>query len=407
MATLKNQLIFTASSLNTGNELWISDGTETGTRLLKDIHPTGDANPNLFSKPIIFKDSILLFSANDGKGDELWKTDGTSNGTSMISKFNQRTSGSSIQPLAKVDKKLFFSVDDGIMGAELWITDCSSKGTCFLKDIALGSKSSSPENGIAFNGQLFFTADDGINGTEVWKSDGTKSGTSLLKDIQPGNQSSFPAYLTLHNKELYFAAYTYGTGHALWKTDGSKEGTVMIKQIGDPLDFNINPLLSWGNYLYFTAFDKEHGGELWRSDGTPEGTKLLFDLNPGPNGSVPQNFVIFNNELYFDADDGVNGRELWKLNTSNVVGVSEPGIVDILVFSNPDTDHLSISGLERYQNVQVRLLDAAGRPLYSETMTDQTNSTIDVSNFPEGIYFLEMNTSETRRPMLKKVLIVR
>jgi len=68
---------------------------------------------------------------------------------------------------------------------------------------------------------------------------------------------------------------------------------------------------------------------------------------------------------------------------------------------------LSISGLERYQNVQVRLLDAAGRPLYSETMTDQTNSTIDVSNFPEGIYFLEMNTSETRRPMLKKVLIVR
>jgi hypothetical protein len=117
--------------------------------------------------------------------------------------------------------------------------------------------------------------------------------------------------------------------------------------------------------------------------------------------------LYVNNELYFDADDGVNGRELWKLNTSNVVGVSEPGIVDILVLSNPDTDHLSISGLERYQNVQVRLLDTAGRPLYSETMTDQTNSTIDVSNFPEGIYFLEMNTSETRRPMLKKLLIVR
>ena len=54
----------------TGTELWKSDGTEDGTKLVKDIDPSGDSFPLWLTNV----GGTLYFSANDGShGIELWK----------------------------------------------------------------------------------------------------------------------------------------------------------------------------------------------------------------------------------------------------------------------------------------------------------------------------------------------
>ncbi len=63
--------------------------------------------------------------------------------------------------------------------------------------------------------------------------------------------------------------------------------------------------------MFFVGDDLEHGRELWSSDGTAAGTRMVLDLLPGAEGSVPSDLVVLEDRLLFAADDGVHGRELW------------------------------------------------------------------------------------------------
>ncbi len=77
---LGDQTVFSACGLF-GCEPWITDGTNSGTHLLKNINLVGDSNPTGY----IFFDNEIYFSADDGRnGVELWKTDGTEDGTVMV-----------------------------------------------------------------------------------------------------------------------------------------------------------------------------------------------------------------------------------------------------------------------------------------------------------------------------------
>jgi ELWxxDGT repeat protein len=69
----------TAGGGDHGVELWKSDGTETGTVLVKDIW-SGPTTSNPFG--LTAMSGALFFSADDGvHGVELWKSDGTDTGT--------------------------------------------------------------------------------------------------------------------------------------------------------------------------------------------------------------------------------------------------------------------------------------------------------------------------------------
>ncbi|NJM26855.1 MAG: T9SS type A sorting domain-containing protein [Bacteroidia bacterium] len=70
--TDKGLFYFSATSALSGEELWVSNGTDAGTLLVADIHAgAGDSAP----RPIGQFDNILLFSADNGiDGTELWMT---------------------------------------------------------------------------------------------------------------------------------------------------------------------------------------------------------------------------------------------------------------------------------------------------------------------------------------------
>src|SRR3712207_9202033 len=71
------------------SELWLSDGTDAGTRLVEDIAPGGDGS---LAGELTDVDGTLFFVANDRiSGYELWKSNGTADGTSLVKEDRKST----------------------------------------------------------------------------------------------------------------------------------------------------------------------------------------------------------------------------------------------------------------------------------------------------------------------------
>jgi ELWxxDGT repeat protein len=330
LTSLGNKLLFTVRDARNGQghgrELWKSDGTAAGTKLLKDIYPgPPSSDPDRLTR----LGGLILFTASSpNHGRELWKSDGTAAGTKMVKDIfpgdcpvGERDlapcSGDGFY-LTKVGDRIFYSAMDLAHGEELWKTDGTATGTKLVKDIWPGSEfdsaGSHPYNLAAVGGALFFQADDGVNGRELWTSDGTTAGTQLVKDINPGPDDSFPASLADVGGELFFSALDPTVGRELWKSNGTGIGTQLVKDINPTGDsFGVGEFFAdVGGTLFFSPFEPTTGQELWTSDGTELGTQLFKDINPGSGSSGAGPLVSFAGQQFFGAVDATHGRELWK-----------------------------------------------------------------------------------------------
>ncbi len=305
-------------STATGREPWISDGTNAGTMLVKDINTvtsSNDASPGSFLRV----GNIVYFSSNNGtNGSELWKTDGTEGGTVLLKDIHT-TGSSSPANFTNVNGTIFFTATTSATGNELWKTDGTAAGTVMVKDIRPGASPSSPTLLTSVGSILFFYATDGVAGFELWKSDGTEAGTVLVKDIVAGSGNSSLTLLTNLNGTLFFRATVAASGSELWKSDGTAAGTVLVKDIiagtGSP---SINGLTAYNGRVYFNANDGVNGQEPWVSDGTEAGTSLFMNIHPTGN-SNPLNFKVANNLLYFTANTPGTVFEPW-VSDGTVVG---------------------------------------------------------------------------------------
>jgi ELWxxDGT repeat protein len=290
---------------------------------IRGVPPLVDINsqpPGADSTPVNLVDvnGVLYFVANDGvQGNELWKSDGSASGTMLVKDIHPGAGFAELRYLTNVNGTLFFQADDGVHGQELWKSDGTVEGTVLVKDLNVGGAHASPYNLTNADGMLFFTARDNSSGYELWRSDGTESGTVMIKDIHPGSNSSYPRYFTNVNGTIYFRADDGTHGFELWKSDGTAEGTTLVKDIVPGGDAGWVPQrqpINVDGTVYFLADDGAQGTELWKSDGTPEGTVVVADVHPGPQSSFPSSLTGVNGTLYFLADDGTRGRELWKTN---------------------------------------------------------------------------------------------
>jgi len=130
------KVFFTYHDNARGNELWMSDGTEGGTRIVKDLQPgRGSSNP----RELHAEGAILLFSASDGvHGFEPWRSDGTRRGTLMIQDIAPGAHPASPGLFTSAGAHVFFAANDGIAGMELWAVPRSNVLATF-GDVAVDS----------------------------------------------------------------------------------------------------------------------------------------------------------------------------------------------------------------------------------------------------------------------------
>ena len=246
----------------------------------------------------------LYFSADDGPhGYELWRSDGTRNGTRMVKDINPGLGSSDVSEITVVNRIVYFSADDGTHGSELWRSDGTRNGTRMVKDINPGSDGGDWGWFTGVDGIGYFSAFDGTNGG-LWRSDGTAAGTSMVKGF-----GSPPGIFHLIDVSgtLYFGV-TDGSHTAVWRSDGTEAGTRLVKQglVGD-LEFT-----DFRGTLYFAADDGVLGPALWRSDGTTPGTVMVMGFDRYP----PCCFTELHDTLYFLRSNGTTGsydpNELWR-----------------------------------------------------------------------------------------------
>ena len=311
-ANVNGTLFLRAFEANAGTELWKSDGTVAGTTLVKDIVPGGStagANPQRLTN---VNGTLFFFAKKPSAARfDLWKSDGTASGTVLVKDFGNEIGYYNVPKLTNANGTLFFFAPESAGQTKLWKSDGTTTGTIPVKNTVWTSLSDSIQENV--NGTFYFAANDGTTGRELWKSDGTSTGTTLVKDIGSSDSVSSTASFTNVNGTLFFSA-RQGNGYELWRSDGTSSSTVQVKDIypgishSDPRN-----LINVNGTLFFYASEGTVGRELFKSDGTATGTVVVKDIRTGIQGSASDiKFANVNGTLFFIANDGTNGYELWK-----------------------------------------------------------------------------------------------
>lgn len=365
-----DRVFFRANDVTHGYELWASDGTPAGTRLLKDILPgSTSSHPEHFAA----LDNLLLFAANKREYGPyvLWRSDGTPDGTVRVKDIQEGREGEGPWQTVTSGNHVFFIADDGINGVELWKSDGTASGTRMVRDIYPGEEGCYPRANMPagympyqltdVNGTLFFAADDGAHGYALWKSDGTEAGTQFVADVVPGAMSAEYWSLTNLNGILMFVARTGQREYGLWRSDGTPAGTVLVRNFsypepeGSPTMQRYYPPISGlvvANETLFFSGGSEYQG-LWRSDGTPGGTYRIADVMPYVLNDEMPTAASHDRFLYFTTgdEDGIWRTDGTPAGTTKVYGqpIAPRSLVTIA-----DTLYFAVNNEERQRGTLYR-----------------------------------------------------
>ncbi len=293
LTRLNNKLYFSAKE-NNDNNIWYSDGTSSGTKII----PYTNVN-NVTSYPLNPKfitsvnNSIFFFS-----GSNLYKTTGAEDTSCTklytnlsnpfyFGKFNNK-------PIIGYDNKI--SILDNTDNTHTLVANCNYlhyNNHYYADDILY------TQNGIYINGN---------NG--LYYSDGSYSlATKLIGgDIQAMASDGNIAYFIYENYDTL----------KLYKTTGTVNSTILIKDFGKQPSQHIIDICVIDSLLFFPLKTSINGNEMWVSNGTSSGTSIIKDIKIGNQSSFQEcSMHRINNKLVFIANDGIRGCEPWITDGTN------------------------------------------------------------------------------------------
>jgi ELWxxDGT repeat protein len=289
VAVLGDKFVYVHETERLGAELWISNGTRQGTRLLKDI----------------LRGSLGAF---DPRWSTNWDGPHTFNG------------------------KAYFVANDNAHGPELWVTDGTAAGTRLLRDMVPGA--AGPTDLLFVNPTFvrFYNRVLSIGSKiilqaagSLWTTDGTPAGTKRLQLRDESGASIAPTYgvqTMMGTEDQFFFEGYRGTRvdnpkTALYRGNLNSGVATLVRDINttpDCIDSGdggvqfdwISDFAFRGGLAYFSAADKitvrvrcpdrYANSELWVSDGTREGTKKVKEIYPGIGGSIGQQYRYFGSD---------------------------------------------------------------------------------------------------------------
>ena len=313
LAPGSDRLFFAANDLQHGEELWTSDGTIAGTRMIADLAPGAESsNPYGFT---LFRNRIF-FAATDARGVSLWSVDVAGASPKLVKDPDPRQRQTEGPSLLEVSGQTLYFFWQTAAGTSLWRSDGTERGTAQFAQVPATLDRQSVFDATVQLGRLFFVLDEGaVGGRELWVSNGTAAGTRRLTDFaDPALGPARVLPLQLPGKPLLFVAVDAARGNEYWISNGTAAGTRLLKDIcpGTCSGARSFPFLAFRGRLYFQGMTSATGGELWSTDVTASGTRLVKDVCAGPCESSAVPFATAGGKLYFGAIDGGHGDQVWR-----------------------------------------------------------------------------------------------
>lgn len=148
--------------------------------------------------------SFRTYYPNTTPTDELWICDGTDSGTRLIKSFgwSPHSANSEMSTFFSFKEKLYFKGGNPT-NRSLWTSNGSTEGTFKVHDVILAQPPNNERQSILITAEkFFFSGGDGYN-TELWVSDGSSDGTYQVFDLEDTGGSS-PHSFSYSNTDLYF-----------------------------------------------------------------------------------------------------------------------------------------------------------------------------------------------------------
>jgi ELWxxDGT repeat protein len=309
LTAVGERVFFAASSAEDESGLWVSDGTSAGTRIISPSTPLGSMvavdDRVFFTRGVHFIQQLAGYTYTDY---ELWTSDGTTNGTRVVRRFYEppATTVLAAEPanfpnqiqvlnqLTVVQDRLLFSINLASVVLYPDDHDTTSDGLWAFADNTLHQLSTQRVWQIEPAGSdavVLEMPTDPDNAQRVLRSDGTPAGTEVL--YQGNNISSV--------MPVGDALYMLSNSVAPMRIDHrSAAGVVTTVYTHDvPIDAAGLAMTALGNQLLFLGNDLAHGSEWWRSDGTPTGTGMIVDLNTTNQSDNPTLLMEVGNKVFF------------------------------------------------------------------------------------------------------------
>lgn len=387
------------------------------------------SSPPIVGEPIwgvgnitVSGNQLFFTAAAEGSGGELWVSDGTSAGTRLVKDINTRTpsmtgGSSSAQYLKAFGNNLVFSADDGINGRELWISDGTSVGTLML-EIATGSRtlagtttpnSSDPRHLTAVGGKVVFSVDHDGDGSqlnrEFWETDGTIAGTRRIAGVSPISiDGAFGESWVVLNDAVYF-----------WGLAGNK--TVLLWQYV-PSTGILRSLASTIGGRNVTVSDSSSGQQalLWLKGGTVQtiqrvsvaaedfgSSSLVYQYPDWFSAPTPSFYTFPNGAIFQGAESDGSGGYLATLcvtdgtqaGTKTLLRSAKHGESFQAVAFDNESGSVLFYGYEpgnpsytqrRLLSIKVDGSEAAARPLLPEGVTYTSHGVGGIATLRDGTF---------------------
>ncbi len=279
-----------------GRELWKTDGTISGTTLVKDIIPGPNSSITFSDKLYSFNNKIVFAARDSNFNLGLWSTDGTDINTENFS---------SLSPNATLYDFDFKNYDNLLfkVNGDLWKTDGTASGTTVIYN-----NISNINKLTYFKNNTYIDTDTGIyfvDQIDQVNTLGSPSG-AILQTISPSNNGNYLALKERNNdaSKVYFF-------------DGANLSQSNIKFNGDNKFIDHQNKLVFSGYIdsYVDFYTTYKNTELFSYDPSSHISKVEKDLIYSGHGA-PRFYTELNGEVYFLARDGYY-YQVYKIDSNN------------------------------------------------------------------------------------------
>lgn len=311
------QIFFLGTDSTHGEELWRSDGTREGTRLVKDV-VAGSASSGV--RMLGQANGILLFAVDSGKERGVWRSDGSETGTYRLAEV----SASNASSLGGMMWFQGIAPGKSMEESEPWRTDGSVDGTfpvipvagAGARVMAVRTQRTSTTNPMpdwhvwSDSGRYRFGRSASgyhfIDGSrDLWRSGGDAETTEKVGSVP---ESAGPLVrIASAGSWVSLLSSDAEAGMSWWASHGH-EPVLLLDGAGWK---SFQPVGRFGDTTVMTVTGS-FGRQFWKSDGTPAGTVKVADA-PDAWTAPPSGFFAAEGRIFFAATTYDSGEEPWVL----------------------------------------------------------------------------------------------